>query len=259
MMPTLRLKSLLCARPKGIERDHVFINLRTEDISRVRDKRHDEYNQLWGPVRMEEDTIINFVDGFDRDRLESIEFLEYASIQLMEADSIGSDDSLGSFRLTRGSEYDTNQSIWLPGGLTGPNHQSYRLIYDLEERPLPELNYRLALTHIFCVHPQGTRDEVQLIVNGTTEWSSRETGDMREGQEREINVFHDFDHHATVMLRETQGQGWQTGFVVNVDRILPSPQILRVDGGILGDAEYRVRFSVTDNRTGLVWNGDGWD
>mgnify|MGYP001813787953 CR=1 FL=1 len=245
-MPTLRLKELLCRRPKEARDDEIYINLRTEDISRVRHRSRDEGNPLWGPVRMEEGDTIDYIDGSTRDRLDPIEFQEFAHIALWEDDRHpGRDNLIGEFTLRRNTDPGENIPIWLPRGLFGPNHQSYRLIYDLREEPLAEIRNRIDLLQLNCNNPQGTRDRVELIVNDEMVWSSWDTGDMRRGDERTLhNVFYHFNEQATVVLRETQGQEWQASFTVGADEV-EEPHIFRVDSGIVGDAQYTLQYSVS--------------
>lgn len=246
-MPTLIFRELFCERTKEVKKDEVYINLRTEDIIRVRNRSNDEGNPLWGPVSIEEGGRINYVEESSPDHLESIEFQEFAHIALWEDDPDPRKDNLiGEFTLRRNSESGDNQHIWLPRRLSGPNDQSYLITYDLEEVPLTEFRNRIELLQLNCNNPQGTRDRVELIVNDEILWSSRLTGDMRKGHERVLhNVFYDFHERARVILRETRGQDWLASHIVSAGEDLsPDPLVFDVDSHYFGDARYLLHYRV---------------
>lgn len=221
-MPTITLNEIRCIDPRG-SRDDMMLTL-------VTDERN--FGRIWGPERMREGNTINLLD-----RLDPIEYDDFARISLYEHDRVGRNDYFGTMSFMIPSE-DRTDNFYFPGDLNA----RYRLNYSIDREPVTSPDHIIQPVSLTCNDAQGARDEVSLSLNHFMVLGPMHT--MKTGwtvdftEEQRLH----FRANCQVKLVETYGQDWSRSFTIPPDYpIGPEDQqhVFNIGGrGVVGDARY---------------------
>ncbi len=220
-MPTITLNEIECIDPRG-SRDDMMLTL-------VTDERN--FGMIWGPERMREGNRINL-----RDRVDPIEYDDFARISLYEHDRVGRNDYFGTMSFMIPSE-DRTDDFYFPGDLNA----RYRINYSIQREPVTSPDHIIEPVSLTCDDAQGTRDEVTLSLNHFIILGPMHT--MRKDWTVEFTDAQrlHFRGNCQVRLKETQGQDWSRSFLLTPgDYPIGTEERHRfnIDRGIVGDARY---------------------